>query len=416
MGRTTGRNVGEATLTVNFFLYCADDLFSSSLKIKTAKMKELLFAMTLLCLASTELFSQANAAAKEDSAPPQKLYLPARFYSDSLGFEKEMPALAARVLAGYKEKKRRAYFEDASAYYLLTGDYRKAADFIDSVQNIDDDISYGIDFKSYARAKMAGGKNFEDDFRKEFAAQFTPLSFRKKVYLAFLDSTTVNGFRSEYWSLKDKLKKTNADSLSMDDAKSLADKYSLYKIYNEIFPLMSPLLNAPEYRESFPAIRGYKWAGVVPVKGIDELPDPTLQYKLLMELTSFASKGQDSAAKKRINPGLGEVARLINLHEANGIAKKNMNVVVVVHASALNALLTNEKYKKKYGLNNPNLDLIKELQRYGAKIVVCGQAMTFFRLEKEDLAPGIKQALTAQTVLSTYQLKNYVYYDLSLRQ
>jgi hypothetical protein len=42
--------------------------------------------------------------------------------------------------------------------------------------------------------------------------------------------------------------------------------------------------------------------------------------------------------------------------------------------------------------------------------------MTFFRLEKEDLVPGIRQALTAQTVLSTYQLKNYVYYDESLRE
>jgi intracellular sulfur oxidation DsrE/DsrF family protein len=82
--------------------------------------------------------------------------------------------------------------------------------------------------------------------------------------------------------------------------------------------------------------------------------------------------------------------------------------VVVVHAEGLYSLLSNEKYKKKYGVDNPNIPLIKELQNYGVKMIVCGQAMTFWRLEMQDLVPGIKQALTAQTVLSSYQLKNYV--------
>jgi predicted peroxiredoxin len=62
--------------------------------------------------------------------------------------------------------------------------------------------------------------------------------------------------------------------------------------------------------------------------------------------------------------------------------------------------LSNEKYKRKYGIDNPNIPLIKELQTYGVKMIVCGQAMTFYRLEMEELVPGIKKALTAQTVLS----------------
>ena len=40
--------------------------------------------------------------------------------------------------------------------------------------------------------------------------------------------------------------------------------------------------------------------------------------------------------------------------------------------------------------------------------------MTYSKLESEDLVPGIATAFSAQTVLSTYQLKNYVHYDLSL--
>jgi intracellular sulfur oxidation DsrE/DsrF family protein len=137
---------------------------------------------------------------------------------------------------------------------------------------------------------------------------------------------------------------------------------------------------------------------------------------LLIELTGFALKGQDSAAKTEVNIGLSEVARQINLHEANGIPRNNISVVVITHASALYCFLTNEKYKKKYGVDNPNIPLIKELQNYGVKMMVCGQAMTFFNLELEDLVPGIKQVLTAQTMISSYQLKGYVYYDMSLRE
>ena len=41
-------------------------------------------------------------------------------------------------------------------------------------------------------------------------------------------------------------------------------------------------------------------------------------------------------------------------------------------------------------------------------MIVCGQAMTYYRLEMQDLVPGLNQALTAQTELSSYRLQNYV--------
>jgi hypothetical protein len=37
----------------------------------------------------------------------------------------------------------------------------------------------------------------------------------------------------------------------------------------------------------------------------------------------------------------------MNLHVAAGIPKENIDLVLVVHAGALNAFLTNEKYKKE---------------------------------------------------------------------
>lgn len=157
----------------------------------------------------------------------------------------------------------------------------------------------------------------------------------------------------------------------------------------------------------YPLIKSSKWSGVIPVTNVTEKPDPTMQYKLLMEEVIPI---KDSAAAKEISEGLAEVGRIINLHIASGIPKNKLDVVVVVHGPALYALYTNEVYKKKWGIDNPNIVLINELMKNGVKFIACGQAMNFFDVKQEEMVPNIKISLTAQTVLSNYQLKGYVWY------
>ncbi len=82
----------------------------------------------------------------------------------------------------------------------------------------------------------------------------------------------------------------------------------------------------------------------------------------------------------------------------------------------MNAFCTNVHYKEKYKLDNPKLKLIGDLKNTGTRFITCGQAMAFKKINKEDLLPYVKISLTAQTVLSGYQLKGYVHYDLSERQ
>jgi intracellular sulfur oxidation DsrE/DsrF family protein len=156
----------------------------------------------------------------------------------------------------------------------------------------------------------------------------------------------------------------------------------------------------------YPAIKGSENSGVIPVKDPTEIPDPNIEYKLLFELTS---NNPDSIAKE-INGGLAEVARVINLHVASGVPVKKIIPVIVVHAGALHAFTTNVHYKEKYKLDNPNLKLINDLKDLGAKFIACGQAMAFLDIKKEDLLPVMKVSITAQTVLSHYQLKGYVLY------
>ena len=157
---------------------------------------------------------------------------------------------------------------------------------------------------------------------------------------------------------------------------------------------------------SYPAIKGGEQSGVLAVDNITEVPDPKMEYKLLFELTR---NNPDSLAKD-VNYGLTEISRIINLHVAAGIPIKNISPVIVVHAAALKAITTNEYYKEQYKISNPNLTLINDLKSMGAKFIACGQAMHFFDVKRESLLPNVKVSLTAQTVLSSYQLKGYVLY------
>ena len=373
-------------------------------------MRKLFILASIVIAGAGAALCQSNVAsalniAPKDSSFAQKFYFPVANYSDSLALSKAMPKLAEQVLANYHEVNKRTYFENCIPYYLLSENYTKAIEMVDSVRKMDDDKSYGVDVQTFALANILntqGHESFDDIFKTEFLKAFNQLSFPKKVYLAGIDSNGINNVNKDYKSLQEKLMAGNKDTINLDDARTLCEKHFYYRFYKQFVSLTATLIDA-KYRQTFPAIKTVKWAGVFPVEHVDEIPDPDMHYNMLFEVTWF-----DTATKKEIQGGLGWVARELNLHEANGIPRKNISAVVVIHGDALFSLLKNEKYKKKYGIDNPNVSLIKELQTYGVRMIVCGQAMTGYRLEMGDLVPGFKQALTAQTALSSYQLKNYV--------
>jgi len=155
---------------------------------------------------------------------------------------------------------------------------------------------------------------------------------------------------------------------------------------------------------TYPVINAGDMSGVIPVKDRQEIPDPKLEYKLLFEVTN---NNPDSVAKD-INFSLSNLVRIINLHVASGIPLKNIKPVIVVHGNALNAITNNVYYKEHFKVDNPNIKVVNELIKIGATFIACGQAMNFFDVKKEALLPDVKVSLTAQTVLSSYQLKGYV--------
>lgn len=134
----------------------------------------------------------------------------------------------------------------------------------------------------------------------------------------------------------------------------------------------------------------------------EPIADKKMKYKVLYEI----SKGADKP--DTVNATLDKLARLVNLHLSAGIPKENLDVVAIVHFLGTPLILSDEAYKKKYGVNNPNTPLINELTANGVKIYICGQSLYMRKMEKEPRNPNIKVTLSAMLLMTTLQSKGYV--------
>lgn len=132
-------------------------------------------------------------------------------------------------------------------------------------------------------------------------------------------------------------------------------------------------------------------------------PDPAIHYKVVFDIT----KGK--AKKGKLVPGLTKVARLINVFASAGVAPDKLDLVLVMHGPATEAAMAPGPYKKKHGFSNPNLTLIDQLSQAGVKLFVCGQGLQEHHIRHRDVNPKISIALSALTVLPTYQLRGYAF-------
>jgi len=148
-----------------------------------------------------------------------------------------------------------------------------------------------------------------------------------------------------------------------------------------------------------PVIKSY--GTVFQLPNADQKPDPSINYKILVELTENGSK-PDS-----LNEYIEALPTLVNLHAAEGVPKENIKMVVVLRKMATYAVFDNELYKEKFKCDNPNLQLLKELMVAGVEFFVCGQTMQKRNIDTRKLVAGTKVASSGLTAITTYQLKGY---------
>lgn len=149
----------------------------------------------------------------------------------------------------------------------------------------------------------------------------------------------------------------------------------------------------------FPVIKGYGAIEAVPFESVK--PDPNQTYKLIDELYF----SQDN--KEKLYGSLDYSARIVNGHAAAGVPKENLKMAIVIFSGATPAILNNEEYKKRFGFDNPNIEVLDQLIAAGVDVIVCGQSMVKQKITPDLVHKGVKQAFSRITATSALLNKGY---------
>jgi len=129
--------------------------------------------------------------------------------------------------------------------------------------------------------------------------------------------------------------------------------------------------------------------------------DTSTTYKAVFDIMSSPD---DPAV---LNANLETAARFLNMHAQSGVPLEQLKVALVVHNKASKDLIHSKAYNEKFGIDNPNEKLLKELMDAGADIIFCGQSSASRGFPKEDLVTGVQISLSAMTALIQLQNDNY---------
>ncbi|WP_190808850.1 DsrE family protein [Flagellimonas sp. S3867] len=108
-----------------------------------------------------------------------------------------------------------------------------------------------------------------------------------------------------------------------------------------------------------------------------------------------------------VNKTIETAARFLNMHAQSGVPKSQLKVALVVHNKASKDIIQNEAYQKRYGVSNPNYNLVKDLMDAGVEVILCGQSSRSRNFPKNELIPGAKISLSAMTALIQLQNEDY---------
>jgi intracellular sulfur oxidation DsrE/DsrF family protein len=147
-------------------------------------------------------------------------------------------------------------------------------------------------------------------------------------------------------------------------------------------------------------LAGYDAAKDIP--GAKELPDPSVDYKVVFSVAANAKPDE-------IHPTLKTIALYLNTLAKNGVPASHRHIAAVFHQGGGDAVLANDVYKARHnGVDNPNVAMLRELKQAGVELRVCGQGLLGKKLEPTQVLPGVQVDLWAMTTMVNLQLRGYV--------
>lgn len=138
------------------------------------------------------------------------------------------------------------------------------------------------------------------------------------------------------------------------------------------------------------------------------VPDPGLATPMLQELKLRFDVSEANADPKALSARLETAARFLNMHGKAGVSAERLKVAIVVHGAASKDVLNNEAYRKRHGIDNPNLPLLEALKRAGVRVYLCGQSAGSRGIAASEMAPTVQMALSAMTAHLVLNAEGYV--------
>ena len=89
-----------------------------------------------------------------------------------------------------------------------------------------------------------------------------------------------------------------------------------------------------------------------------------------------------------------------------------MHIAAVIQGDAAWGAFSNEAYRKRFKVDNPNLELLRELKRSGIELMVCAQGMAENNFPDSDVAPEVTITLSALSDFAVYEAQGYSYLPL----
>lgn len=175
-------------------------------------------------------------------------------------------------------------------------------------------------------------------------------------------------------------------------------------LYQKVVNHFTAKPSDPDGFWSTPAVDGYGKIHYEPDAAFK--PVAGLSNKIVFQIT------RSDGAMTDVNLGLERVARVVNLYVASGVPAEDLKFVVSVTGDATPAMLDNAHFKQFYGVDNPNLKLIGELDKLGVKVSVCDQSVAFHHYPNDWIDKSVVHALSSPTTVSTLENQGYAWLQM----
>lgn len=113
------------------------------------------------------------------------------------------------------------------------------------------------------------------------------------------------------------------------------------------------------------------------------------------------------ADSNQVNASIESLARFLNMHVRIGLPPANLQLALILHGTAAKDGLNHEAYRARFGIDNPNLELLGALADAGVQAYLCGQTASKQGIEPRELTRPVKMALSAMTALVVLQERGY---------